>query len=173
MLSWKVDRPSNVGLAACRHGEEPAPFLARARMVKRHPLYSRIVMLSVRTRQLSRYSFDGWGIAARILLFLLVVLIVVTPVTQSVWSGDNFLHGHDDTEFSLLVALGFVSLSLLLCRERKSILAEILSSLLDLLAILRQSLWGQESSAPVHRAGALTCCAASAHPMHPLSSFPF
>jgi hypothetical protein len=110
-------------------------------------------MLSVRTGQLSGYSFDGWGLAARILLLLLVVLIVVTPVTQSIWSGDNFLHGQDDTEFSLLVALGFVSLSLLLCRERKSIVAETLSSLLDLLAILRQSLRGQGPSAPAHRAG--------------------
>lgn len=109
------------------------------------------VKFSVTRRQLPTKQNDLWAPASRLVLILLVVLIVVTPVTQGIWSNDNFLHGQDDTEYSLFAALAFISLSLLICRHRQSTIDWILSSIQDLLAIFPRSLWDQGWSAALER----------------------
>jgi hypothetical protein len=70
-----------------------------------------------------------WSRAARLVLVLLILLIAITPVTQSIWSGDNFLQGNDDTEYSLALGLTFVSLFLLLCRSKQGDIKEFLCRL--------------------------------------------
>jgi hypothetical protein len=70
-----------------------------------------------------------WMRAAQLVLILLILLIALTPVTQSIWSGDNFLQGHDDTEYTLLLLLTFVSLFLLLSRSRQGDIRELLCRL--------------------------------------------
>ncbi len=83
---------------------------------------------------------DVWTRAARLVLVLLILLIAVTPLTQSIWSGDNFLQGHDDTEYSLLLGLTFVSLFLLLCRSKQGDIKELLCRLKGWLAFLLRAL---------------------------------
>ena len=84
---------------------------------------------------------DVWTRAARLVLVLLILLIAITPVTQSIWSGDNFLQGHDDTEYSLVLGLTFFSLFLLLCRSKQGDIKKLLCRLKAWLAFLLRSLW--------------------------------
>lgn len=86
---------------------------------------------------------DIWARAARLVLVLLILLIAITPVTQSIWSGDNFLQGHDDTEYSLALVLTFVSLFLLLCRSKQGDIKEFLCRLKGLLVFLLRALWDE------------------------------
>jgi|ERR1700733_186928 len=86
---------------------------------------------------------DIWTSAARLVLVLLIMLIAITPVTQSIWSGDNFLQGHDDTEYSLALVLTFVSLFLLLCRSKQGDIKEFLRRLKGLLVFLLRALWDE------------------------------
>jgi hypothetical protein len=84
---------------------------------------------------------DVWTRAAQLVLVLLILLIAVTPVTQSIWSGDNFLQGHDDTEYSLLLGLTIGSLFLLLCKSKQGDIKELLCRLKGWLAFLLRALW--------------------------------
>jgi hypothetical protein len=86
---------------------------------------------------------DVWTRAARLVLVLLILLIAVTPVTQSIWSGDNFLQGHDDTEYTLLLGLTLVSLFLLLCKSKQGDIKELLCRLKGWLAFLLRALWDE------------------------------
>jgi hypothetical protein len=84
---------------------------------------------------------DVWTRAARLVLVLLILLIAITPLTQSIWSGDNFLQGHDDTEYTLLLGLTFFSLFLLLSRSKQGDIKELLCRLKGWLAFLLRALW--------------------------------
>jgi membrane protease YdiL (CAAX protease family) len=86
---------------------------------------------------------DVWTRAARFVLVLLILLIAITPVTQSIWSGDNFLQGHDDTEYTLLLVLTFVSLFLLLCRSKQGDIRELLCRLKGWLVFILRALWDE------------------------------
>ena len=86
---------------------------------------------------------DIWARAARLVLVLLILLIAITPVTQSIWSGDNFLLGRDDTEYNLALGLTFVSLFLLLCRSKQGDIKEFLCRLKGLLVFLLCALWDE------------------------------
>jgi len=86
---------------------------------------------------------DVWTRAARFVLVLLILLIAITPVTQSIWSGDNFLQGHNDTEYTLLLVLTFVSLFLLLSRSKQGDITELLCRLKGWLVCLLRALWDE------------------------------
>ena len=86
---------------------------------------------------------DVWTRAARFVLILLILLIAITPVTQSIWSGDNFLQGHDDTEYTLLLVLTFVALFLLLCKSKQGDITELLCRLKGWLVCLLRALWDE------------------------------
>lgn len=88
-------------------------------------------------------SEDLWKRATRFLLALMILLIVITPVTQSIWSGDNFLQGHDDTEYTLLLVLMFASLVLLLSRRKQGDIRELLFRLKSWLVFLLRALWDE------------------------------
>ena len=96
---------------------------------------------AITKRALLMHPEDVWTRAARLVIVLLILLITITPVTQSVWSGDNFLQGHDDTEYSLLLGLTFFSLFLLLCRSKQGDIKELLCRLKGWLAFLLRALW--------------------------------
>ncbi len=68
-----------------------------------------------------------WSHASGLAVTLLLLLIVISPVTQTVWSGDNFFDHAHDTESTLVVCLTIVSLALGLCRDRQGTLAELLA----------------------------------------------
>ena len=87
-----------------------------------------------------------WARTARFVLLLLVVLIAVTPITQSIWIGDNFLQGQDDTEYTLLMNLTFLSLALFLGWSTFKSLTHLLSLVARLISLLLRSLWPQSSS---------------------------
>lgn len=88
-------------------------------------------------------SEELWKRATRFVLVLMILLIVITPVTQSIWSGDNFLQGHDDTEYTLLLLLMFASLVLLLSRSKQSDIREFLFRLKGWLVFLLRALWDE------------------------------
>jgi hypothetical protein len=78
-----------------------------------------------------------------------MILVILTPITQGIWSNDNFLHGHDDTEFNLFMALTLVLLALLICRHYQNVLDKVLSSFQDVLTFLLRLFGEQTLSAPV------------------------
>lgn len=80
-----------------------------------------------------------WLRTVRVVLTILVMLIVITPITQSIWMGDNFLHGHD-TETTLIVTLTLICASLLQMQHIRSALDRSLSQLKGRLVSLF-SLW--------------------------------
>lgn len=61
-----------------------------------------------------------WIRLARIMMLLLLLVIVLTPITQSIWIGDNFFQAGGDTEYTLLMGATFVSLGLLLSKQKAS-----------------------------------------------------
>ena len=64
------------------------------------------------TRRLQLSRRDPWQRVAQIALVLLVLMIAISPITQSIWKGDNFLRGHD-TETSLVLGLTLASIGIL------------------------------------------------------------
>jgi hypothetical protein len=90
-----------------------------------------------------------WMSAAQLVLVLSILLIALTPVTQSIWSGDNFLQGHDDTEFSLFLGFTLVSLFLLLCKSKQGDIKELLCRLKGWLVFLLRVLWDEGCSLTV------------------------
>jgi hypothetical protein len=77
---------------------------------------------------------SAWTRAVRLVLLLLVLILAITPVTQSIWSGDSFLVGYGDTESTLSLVLTFVSLILLLVQHRRRDIAHLLSRLRGLVS---------------------------------------
>lgn len=79
--------------------------------------------ISIAWRRLNA-GFDlAWMCAcvSRLLLLLAAVEIITMPLTQYIWSFDNFLHGGQDFELGLLMVvtcLCFVLLRAQHCRQR-------------------------------------------------------
>jgi hypothetical protein len=80
-----------------------------------------------------------WLRTVRVVLTVLVMLIVITPITQSIWMGDNFLHGQD-TETTLIVTLTLICASLLQMQHIRSELDRSLNQIKGRLVSLF-SLW--------------------------------
>lgn len=88
------------------------------------------------TRRRLRFSpGDPWQRVARTSLVLLLLILVISPVTQNVWSGDNFLHGHD-TESSLILGLTMASVAVLRMRSSRIDIDETLRRFRDLLSAI-------------------------------------
>ena len=71
-------------------------------------------------------SENAWARVVKVVLLLLVVLIAITPVTQTIWSGDNFLYGHDDTETTLVAGLTLLLLALLIMQQGSGVIEELM-----------------------------------------------
>jgi len=56
---------------------------------------------------------------SRLLLMLAVLVMIATPLTQHLWTWDNFLHGGQDFETSVLLVLTSLCLLLVLARYGK------------------------------------------------------
>lgn len=131
----------NENLLRERHPYSDTPLLLR-----RRPETTRIVRMtyprreghmlsqSIPKRYSQVFTGDAWIGSAKIVLILLVVLIAITPITQSIWTNDNFLHGHD-TETTVALALTFVSLSLLRVQNTRDNLEELLKRIKGFLAV--------------------------------------
>lgn len=55
----------------------------------------------------------------RILLMLTAFSVITMPVTQHLWTWDNFLHGGQDFELGILMLLSLLSLVLVLTKHFK------------------------------------------------------
>jgi hypothetical protein len=55
----------------------------------------------------------------RILLLLTAIQMILSPLTQRIWTWDHFLHGGPDFESSVLVILLTLCLALLLAKRCK------------------------------------------------------
>ena len=64
---------------------------------------------------------------------LLLLMIAISPVTQSVWNGDNFLQGYD-TETTLVLGLTLASMSLLRMQRSRIDIDETLKRVRDFLS---------------------------------------
>ena len=84
-------------------------------------------------RFLKLCSGDAWIASAKIVLFLLVVLIAITPLTQMIWTNDNLLHG-SDTETTLAMVFTFVLLLLLRAHDTRDTFAWLLDRIHSCLA---------------------------------------
>lgn len=89
-------------------------------------------------RQAQWNTGDSWSRVVRAVLVLLVLVIALAPITQNVWTNDNFMHGHD-TETTITLGLTLVSLLLLLIKRSQDAINQALvhlrahlSSLFDL-----------------------------------------
>jgi hypothetical protein len=80
-------------------------------------------LTTMRRPQLTRR--DPWQRVARPLLLLMLLLIAISPITQSIWKSDNFLHGQD-TETTLAIGLTLASISLLRMQRGRLDLDEML-----------------------------------------------
>ena len=69
---------------------------------------------------------EVWFLAARALAFLTLLLLAAMPFTEHFWTFDNFCHGGQDFEFSLLAIAIALGLVLLISLDRKRGLALVL-----------------------------------------------
>lgn len=76
---------------------------------------------------------DPWQRVARTSLVLLLLMIVISPITQSIWKGDSFLRGHD-TETTLVLGLTLASISLLRVQRSRIDIDETLKRIRDFLS---------------------------------------
>ena len=58
-------------------------------------------------------------LVGRVLLVLITLSLMTAPLTQHLWTWDQFLHGGQDFEMHTLVILTFFCLVLVLCKHRK------------------------------------------------------
>jgi hypothetical protein len=70
---------------------------------------------------------------AQIALLLLLLMIAISPVTQSIWKTDNFLHGQD-TETTLVLGLTLASIGILRMQHSRIDLDDALKALRHLIA---------------------------------------
>ena len=70
----------------------------------------------------SAYLFGG-----RLLMFLTLVLVVVMPLTEYFWHFDRFMQGGQDFELSLLAAMTFLCLILVLFQKGKRSVALLMA----------------------------------------------
>lgn len=62
---------------------------------------------------------------SRILLCLMGILLAASPLTQSLWDGDHFLHGGQDVEsglFAILISLCLMLVLSLRCKQSVNLL---------------------------------------------------
>jgi hypothetical protein len=76
---------------------------------------------------------DPWQRVARTSVMLLLLMIAISPVTQTIWKGDDFLHGHD-TETTLVLGLTLASMSLLRMQRSRIDMDETLKRVRDFLS---------------------------------------
>lgn len=68
---------------------------------------------------------DPWQRVAQTFLALLLLMIVISPITQSIWKGDNILRGHD-TETTIVLGLTLASITLLRVQRSRTDIDETL-----------------------------------------------
>jgi hypothetical protein len=90
-------------------------------------------LLTTRRQEVSRG--DLWRRIARAALFLLLMMILISPITQNIWRGDNILTGHD-TETSLILALTLASLAILRMESSRTFLCDLFKRVRDILSSL-------------------------------------
>jgi hypothetical protein len=86
-----------------------------------------------RRQQISRR--DPWLCVARVALLLLLLMIAISPITQSIWKTDNFLHGQD-TETTLVLGLTLASIAILWMQRSRVDLDDTLKALRHYVASL-------------------------------------
>lgn len=75
---------------------------------------------------------------SRMLLLLVAVELITMPVTQHLWSWDQFLHGGQDFELSLLMVVTFLCFLLLRTQHCRQNLGLLLAIGTFLLLVLQQ-----------------------------------
>jgi hypothetical protein len=86
-------------------------------------------------RELKVSQRDPWQRVAQIALMLLMLMLAISPITQSIWEGDNILHGQD-TETTLVLGLTLASIAILRMQRSKVAIDETLKALRDLISSL-------------------------------------
>ncbi len=109
--------------------------------------------------------------AVRLLLLLTSVLILVMPLTESLWNWDHFLRGGSDVEFTLLSTLLFAGLVLLaiersLTQPIAALLLHTLLALREFVVLLRDGLrtWQLKSGSAAESQGGIFALARRARP---------
>ena len=78
---------------------------------------------------------DSWRSVARTVLVLLLLMVGISPVTQSIWQGDNFLDGND-TETALIVGLTLASIAVLRMNDSRVSIEGTFEGLKDCISLL-------------------------------------
>jgi hypothetical protein len=84
---------------------------------------------------------------ARIALLLLLMMIAISPVTQTIWNSDNILHGQD-TETTLVLGLTLAAIAILRMQRSRVDLDDALEALRHLILSLFDAarLWHLEDA---------------------------
>ena len=72
-------------------------------------------LTTIRHQEISKR--DPWLRVAQTALLLLLLVIAISPITQSIWKTDNFLHGQD-TETTVILGLTLASIAILRMQRR-------------------------------------------------------
>jgi hypothetical protein len=71
-------------------------------------------------RTLTDGTFEGLAVGGRVLIVLMALLTAVSPWTEYYWHFDNFLHGGQDFEFSLLATITALCLVFVLLQHKQA-----------------------------------------------------
>jgi hypothetical protein len=75
----------------------------------------------------------------RILATLSIVLLLVMPFTEHLWTFDRFLIGGSDFELGLFVTISILSLVLVVSRSRQQSVATLITAVQALVSLLRSA----------------------------------
>jgi hypothetical protein len=75
----------------------------------------------------------------RILATLSIVLLLVMPFTEHLWTFDRFLIGGSDLELGLFATISILSLVLVVSQSRRQSVASLITAVQSLVTLLRNS----------------------------------
>ncbi len=90
-------------------------------------------LTTIRHQEISKR--DPWLRVAQTALLLLLLVIAISPITQSIWKTDNFLHGQD-TETTVILGLTLASIAILRMQRGRVDIDNTIKALRDFISSL-------------------------------------